>query len=308
MKKYFINKVVFWNSNESNEEWIRGFYLILDKQKALLEVPSDLPGNRSILYEEEIPLEQKTFTAKYETGSPVHVDDGELLGELVNETQYYVKEECGTNWKTLLEIYSADLVREFYTGGLIYVPQEDIDNIEAYIFEHESSSECIGGETAESLIALPADDVDDKIVELIDYFNGDAEYYNDDHEEKIIQKDVKNFIQQMKTEGKSIEQSCAECTVYYFWNGSDFKRIVLEDDAFDTPWVNKTDEFEDAKEIDQETYDTAKDVLYRLKDGSVILKNISFYQGALKKIFSIDSDITTIKDARKYIENIERNY
>ena len=77
MKKYWINESIITPAGESMP---RGFELQVDGEIAKLIVPSDVPGDKSNLYEEKIPLFQKTFAAKYDNGNPVHVDDGELIG------------------------------------------------------------------------------------------------------------------------------------------------------------------------------------------------------------------------------------
>lgn len=79
--KYFIDEVIVFNGGDE----MRGFYLIVDdrQNKAMLEIPSDVYGDDSILYNEEIPLDQETFQVKYETGVNVHIKDGELIGELI---------------------------------------------------------------------------------------------------------------------------------------------------------------------------------------------------------------------------------
>jgi hypothetical protein len=61
----------------------RGFYLNVSEASAEIIVPSDVPGDTELLYTEEITLSQETFKAAYEDGNPVHVDDGELIGEEV---------------------------------------------------------------------------------------------------------------------------------------------------------------------------------------------------------------------------------
>lgn len=84
MKKcWMIDKPINWMSEEEEKKGIRGFYLIIEAEKniARIEVPSDIYGDDSLLYEEEIPLDAETFTARYEDGTPVHIDDGELIGE-----------------------------------------------------------------------------------------------------------------------------------------------------------------------------------------------------------------------------------
>jgi len=82
MKKWMIDRPINWMSEVGKKEGIRGFYLIIDAKKniARIEVPSDIYGDDSLLYEEEIPLDAETFTARYEDGTPVHIDDGELIG------------------------------------------------------------------------------------------------------------------------------------------------------------------------------------------------------------------------------------
>ena len=78
MKKYWINECIVTSNGESMP---RGFEIQVDGEIAKLIVPSDVPGDKSNLYEEEIPLSQQTFAAKYDDGTPVHVEDGELIGE-----------------------------------------------------------------------------------------------------------------------------------------------------------------------------------------------------------------------------------
>lgn len=78
MKKYWINECIVTPNGESMP---RGFELQIEDQFARIIVQSDVPGDKSNLYEEEIPLSQQTFVAKYDDGNPVHVEDGELIGE-----------------------------------------------------------------------------------------------------------------------------------------------------------------------------------------------------------------------------------
>lgn len=58
----------------------RGFELHIG-ETARIVAPSDVPGDQESLYEEEIQLSQKTFAATYEDGTPVHIEDGEAIGE-----------------------------------------------------------------------------------------------------------------------------------------------------------------------------------------------------------------------------------
>ena len=78
MKTYWVNASIITPDGESMP---MGFELQIEEQFARIIVPSDVPGDKSNLYEEKIPLYQQTFVAKYDDGNPVHVKDGELIGE-----------------------------------------------------------------------------------------------------------------------------------------------------------------------------------------------------------------------------------
>ena len=78
MKTYWIDKCIV---TPEGKVLPRGFELRIEEETARIVVPSDVPGDRENLYEEEIPLSQKTFAATYENGFPVHIEDGETIGE-----------------------------------------------------------------------------------------------------------------------------------------------------------------------------------------------------------------------------------
>ena len=82
MKTYWIDKCIV---TPEGKLLPRGFELHIGEETARIVVPSDLPGDRESLYEEEIPLSQKTFTAIYENGTPVHIEDGETIGKEVEK-------------------------------------------------------------------------------------------------------------------------------------------------------------------------------------------------------------------------------
>lgn len=84
--KYFVDEVICYEGKQ-----MRGFYIIVDEKEgtALLEVPSDIYGDPDNLYEEEINIEAEVFKATYENGTPVHVEDGEGLGE--SEKDYLMR-------------------------------------------------------------------------------------------------------------------------------------------------------------------------------------------------------------------------
>ena len=78
MKTYWINESIIGPDGESMP---RGFEIQVDGEIAKLIVPSDVQGDTENLYEEEIKFSQQKFVAKYDDGTPVHVEDGELIGE-----------------------------------------------------------------------------------------------------------------------------------------------------------------------------------------------------------------------------------
>ena len=77
MKTYWIDECIV---TPEKKLLPRGFELHIG-ETARIVVPSDVPGDQESLYEEEIQLSQKTFAATYENGIPVHIEDGETIGE-----------------------------------------------------------------------------------------------------------------------------------------------------------------------------------------------------------------------------------
>ena len=63
----------------------RGFELLIGGGTARIVVLSDVPGDWESLYEEEIQLSQETFAATYENGTPVHIEDGKIIGKEVEK-------------------------------------------------------------------------------------------------------------------------------------------------------------------------------------------------------------------------------
>lgn len=77
MKTYWIDECIV---TPEGKLLPKGFELHIGEETARIVVPSDVPGDRESLYEEEIQLLQKTFAATYENGFPVHIKDGETIG------------------------------------------------------------------------------------------------------------------------------------------------------------------------------------------------------------------------------------
>lgn len=76
MKTYWVDECIV---TPEGKLLPRGFELHIG-ETARIVVPSDVPGDRESLYEEEIQLSQETFATTYENGTPVHIEDGETIG------------------------------------------------------------------------------------------------------------------------------------------------------------------------------------------------------------------------------------
>jgi hypothetical protein len=77
MKTYWIDECIVTREGKLLP---KGFELHIG-ETARIVVPSDVPGDKESLYEEEIQLSQEIFAAAYENGMPVHIKDGEFIGE-----------------------------------------------------------------------------------------------------------------------------------------------------------------------------------------------------------------------------------
>jgi hypothetical protein len=76
MKTYWIDECLLTPEGKLLPS---GFELHIG-ETARIVVPSDVPGDKESLYEEEIQLSQETFAATYEDENPVHIEDGETIG------------------------------------------------------------------------------------------------------------------------------------------------------------------------------------------------------------------------------------
>jgi hypothetical protein len=77
MKTYWINECII---TPEGKRLPQGFYLHIG-ETAQIVVPSDIPGDPENLYVEEIPIISEIFAATYDNRVPVHIDDGETIGE-----------------------------------------------------------------------------------------------------------------------------------------------------------------------------------------------------------------------------------
>ena len=130
-------------------------------------------------------------------------------------------------------------------------------------------------------------------------------YMEDDITDEEEQQLIQNIINKMKKE--FVEYDYIETFLSYdYWDGSNWKEETLKHYFYDTEWEDYTEELEGMKEIDYERYDTGHDTLYKLKDGTHIVVDTSYYQGYGEAIYFInDKDIKTIKEAYAIINKEE---
>lgn len=217
--------------------------------------------------------------------------------------KYYVSNneiQC-TNWNPLIIAGEKDIDECIELACMARVRKADIDNIEEYSIEFEDSDISMTTVKAEDYIFLNIDELTD--IEKNYILNG----YID--EDEIDEKEVaKNIINKMKKEGETADLF-ETFKSWGYWDGSNYKEIVLEYGQYDTEYQDYTEEFEDMKEIDFERYNTGDYTLYKLKDDSLILIDNSYWQGSLWSVYFIkDSEIDTVEKANDYINREDAKF
>ena len=124
MKTYWVDRCIV---TPEGKLLPRGFELHIG-ETARIVVPSDVPGDKESLYEEEIQLSQETFAATYENGTPVHVDDGETIG--FEREISIVENDQGERWEVRMTHNYMD-ARQIDENGN---PMEDWKEISWSIF------------------------------------------------------------------------------------------------------------------------------------------------------------------------------
>lgn len=217
--------------------------------------------------------------------------------------KYYVSnnENPNTNWKSLIIADEKDIEEKIELACMARVRKADIDDIEEYSIEFEDSSESMTTTEAEDYIFLSIDELTD--IESSYILNGYIDYSEDEEEpteadEKAV---IKSIIEKMKNQGETADLF-ETFKSWGYWDGSNWKEIILEHYYYDSQYNDYSEEFEDMKDIDFERYNTGDYTLYKLKDDSLILIDNSYYQGSLWSVYFInDSEIDTVEKANDYI-------
>lgn len=229
--------------------------------------------------------------------------------------RYFIEHYQDSIWARYVEVKEEDIEKVVGLAGTVYVPKEDIENIERYMIESEFSDQIMDAKDAENYVFLDIDElshderlylfegefthlIDLEAVENVDLDELTDEQYTElaievfsKLEESIIEKMKANAI-----DGKDMEWY----EIYRWWDGSHWRTELLSHYYADT-LAEVTDELSDMKEIDREQYNTGHDALYKTKDGSKVLVHTSYWQGHGKSIAFLPDDIETVDAAREYI-------
>lgn len=213
--------------------------------------------------------------------------------------RYFIKDvDSMESGKTLIIIDEEDMETEFCLGNVFYT--DNIEDITSYKLGYDDT--IIDEEEAKGIYFIDPISVTEKIADLIKNYEGDIEYYNNNEDEKLTQKEVEEFITYMKENSQPGTQAITE-KVWNYWDGSNWQRYVLETDGDFCEWIDITDEMEDMEEIDEDQYNTGVETLYRLQNGDLILIDNSFYQGSLWIMHDINKEVETVEEARELLYN-----
>jgi len=229
-------------------------------------------------------------------------------------------------FKGFLAVDEDELTEKVVLANTVRVPKKYIENIKEYRIESIDSDETMELADAETYLFLTLDKLtsDEEYylfqegsiyleeLELLAYLPNDYldSLTNEEYEEwrEIIKKYLKqSIIAKMKAYGFEAN-FLATYIAYRYWDGSNMKEEVVEDEQGFTRWYDYTEELEGMVEIDKKRYNTGHDTLYETKDGSKVLVYTSYFQGKGESIAFLPDDIETVDEAREYIYQQEQDF
>ena len=234
--------------------------------------------------------------------------------------KYFLEHYQNSIWARYLEVKEEDIEKVVGLAATVYVPKDDIENIELYRIESELSDEIMDAKDAENYVFLDIDELthderlylfEGEFTHLIDLEatkDVDLDKLTDEEytelaikvfselEESIVRKMKENGI-----DGKDMEWY----EIYRWWDGNNWRTELLSHYYADT-LEKVTEELEGMEEIDREQYNTGHDALYKTKDGTKVLVHTSYWQGQGKSIAFLPDDIETVEEAREYIHQQEQ--
>ena len=224
--------------------------------------------------------------------------------------------------RTLIIANPDDLIEKIELGGLAYVHEDDLENIEEYRYESNPSDGVMEVEDATGYLFIAAEYeltsdernfIQDGYLDLenMDMFE-DLDFENiSDKEYKKLEKETeekltKSIIKKMKKEGCTVND--LETYISYdYWDGSNWKEIPVKHWYHEVNWIEFTEEFAKMEEIDFKRYNTGHYKFYRLKDKTLVLINTSYYQGSLWSICFLGyKNIDTIDEALEHIDRMKK--
>lgn len=230
--------------------------------------------------------------------------------------RYFLKHYEDSVWKWFLEVKEEDIEKVVSLAGTVYVPKDDIENIERYMIENEMSNEIMDAKDAENYVFLDIDELTHD--ERLYLFEGEYTYLSDleavedvDLDEltdeeytdlaiEIFSKLEESIIKKMKEnaiDGKDMEWY----EIYRIWDGGNWRTYYLLDDI-----VEVTEELESMEEIDFKKGKYGQHHLYKLKDGRRMIEYYSYWQGYGAEICIINEEVDTVEDALKVVREKDR--
>lgn len=201
-----------------------------------------------------------------------------------------------------LHVHEEDIIVEYPVGGMIYISKGYTNILEDSSYEEECSDYSLSEEKAKDYLFIYGDDISGQLKELFLQYDKDIDWFNEDHGPLSI-KDVEEELEEL-LQSKGVE--CEELNfqkVFYYFNGSNTLRVILEDSILDTVWEDWSEELSDHKEIDRRQKKTGHYNLIRSVQGELWIEYVSYYQGDGIRMLNLDKEMD-IDEAIKYWESM----
>lgn len=239
--------------------------------------------------------------------------------------KYFVK-DSDMVWKEFIAT-EENLVERAVLANTVRAPKDCLEDIDEYVYEGMDSDAVLDLDDAREYVFLDVDELTtDEIdflvyggirleeLELLEYMPKECfdQLNTEEYEEwkNIIEKYLEqSIIAKMHAYGYDANL-LATYTAYRYWDGSNIREVILEDEQGFTDWSDYTDEFAGMEEVERKQENTGHYVLYQLKDDSKILVYVSYWQGdVIDSLAFLPSGIQNIDEAIEYVKKeVEKYY
>lgn len=203
----------------------------------------------------------------------------------------------------LMAIDTEDIVSEFSISGTIRVEKDKYKDITEYIYEDECGENWYNKVALEDFYIVSLSELPEWFMRLVSEFDGAIEEYSEEAEENdeiesITEKKVAEMLEKFPNMHEDVD---FEEKVYYAWDGSNYRRIVLETDScYDVDFEEDIEGiFDNLERIDFKKYNTGHWELLRNEE-YCFLEHVSYYQGLpVTQFYEVFYDSGTIDEAYK---------